>query len=84
MGSHFGVLGVYYTGPWGFPCILSMCVLHDIWVFLQVTELQKDQVNVASTMIQNILANPGKETAELIKVAQEDYESEYSFSFLGT
>ena len=35
-------------------------------------------------MIQEVLANPDKETADLIKAAQEDYESEYSFSFLST
>ena len=51
---------------------------------MYVAELQRDWVNVASAMIQNALANPDKETAELIKVAQEDYESEYSFSYLNT
>ena len=55
-----------------------MCV--SLWV----TELQRDQVKVASMMIQEVLANPDKETADLIKAAQEDYESEYSFSFLST
>ena len=35
-------------------------------------------------MIQNVLANLDKETADLIKAAKEDYESEYSFSFLST
>ena len=48
-------------------------------VSLQVTELQRDCVKVASATIQNVLANPDKETADLIKVAQEDYESEYFF-----
>ena len=40
-------------------------------------ELQKDWVNIATAMIKKVLANPDKETAELIKAAQEDYESEY-------
>ena len=44
-----------------------------IMVFLQITELQKDRVKVASGMIENVLANPDKETAELIRTAQEDY-----------
>ena len=48
-----------------------------IIVFLQTTELQKDRVKVASTTIKNVLANPDKETAELIRAAKEDYESEY-------
>ena len=48
-----------------------------IMVFLQITELQKDRVKVASAMIKNVLANPDKETAKLIRAAQEDYESEY-------
>ena len=30
-------------------------------------------------MIENVLANPDKETTELIRAAQEDYESEYFF-----
>ena len=30
-------------------------------------------------MIENVLANPDKETAKLIRAAQEDYESEYFF-----
>ena len=46
-------------------------------IFLQITELQKDKVNIATAMIKKVLANPDKETAELIKAAQEDYESEY-------
>ena len=48
-----------------------------IMVFLQTTELQKDRVKVASTTIKNVLANPDKETTELIRAAQEDYEIEY-------
>ena len=48
-----------------------------IMVFLQTTELQKDRVKLASTMIKSVLANPDKETAKLIRAAQEDYESEY-------
>ena len=30
-------------------------------------------------MIENVLANPDKETAKLIRDAQEDYENEYFF-----
>ena len=44
-------------------------------IFLQITELQKDQVKVAMATIEKVLANPDKETAELIKAAQEDYKS---------
>ena len=38
-------------------------------------------MKTASARIQKILDNPDKEMAELIKAAQEDYESEYFFSF---
>ena len=48
-------------------------------IFWQITELQKDRVKVVTAMIENVLANPDKETAELIRAAQEDYESEYFF-----
>ena len=48
-----------------------------IMVFLQITELQKDRVKIASATIENVLANPDKETTKLIRAAQEDYESEY-------
>ena len=32
---------------------------------------------IATAMIEKVLANPDKETAELIKAAQEAYKSEY-------
>ena len=48
-----------------------------IMVFLHTTELQKDRVKVASATIESVLANPDKETAKLIRAAQEDYGSEY-------
>ena len=48
-------------------------------IFLQITELQKDRVKVATAMIENILANPDKETTKLIRATQEDYESEHFF-----
>ena len=48
-------------------------------IFLQITELHKDQVNIAIATIKKVLANPDKETAKLIKAAQEDYESEDVF-----
>ena len=72
--------------PGSFLVILALHILFIfcVCVSLQVTDLQRDWVNVASTTIQEVLANPDKETAELIKVAQEDYESEYSFSYLST
>ena len=46
-------------------------------IFLQTTELQKDWVYIATAMIKKVLANPEKETTNLIKAAQEDYESKY-------
>ena len=39
-------------------------------------------MQVASATIKNVLANPDKETAELIRASQEDYESEYIFLHL--
>ena len=56
--------------------VLSLSVIYVIFIiFLQITELQKDWVKVAMATIEKVLANPDKETAELIKAAQEDYES---------
>ena len=69
------MLGTFYAGPQFFLCALSLSVIFVI--FLQVTELQEDQVKVATATVENVLASPDKETAELIKAAQEDCESEY-------
>ena len=67
-----------YAGPQFFLCNLSLPVTYVIFtIFLQITELQKDWVNIAAARIEKVLANPDKETAELIKAAQEDYKSEY-------
>ena len=56
--------------------VLSLSVIYVIFIiFLQITELQKDPVKVVMATIEKVLANPDKETAELIKAAQEDYES---------
>ena len=56
--------------------VLSLSVIYVIFIIsLQITELQKDQVKVAMATIEKVLANPDKETAELIKAAQEDYKS---------
>ena len=69
----FDTLGTVYAGPQFFLCNLSLLVTYVIFtIFLQITELQKDQVNIAAAMIEKVLANPDKETAELIKAAQED------------
>ena len=74
----FDVLGAFYAGPQFFLCTLSLSVIDVIFIiFLWITELQKDQVKVVTATIENVLANPDKETAELMKAAQEDYESEY-------
>ena len=73
----FDTLGAVYADPWFFLCNLSLSVTYVIFIiFLQITEVQKDWVNIATAMIEKVLANPDKETAKLIKAAQEDYESE--------
>ena len=72
------MLSAFYAGSCFFLCTLSLSVISVIFIiFLQIMELQKDRVKVATATIENVLANPDKETAELIKAAQEDYESEY-------
>ena len=56
--------------------VLSLSVIYVIFIIsLQITELQKDWVKVAMATIEKVLANPEKETTELIKAAQEDYKS---------
>ena len=75
-GFPFDALGMVYADPWFFLCNLSLSVTYVIFtIFLQITELQKDWVNIAAAMIKKVLANPDKETAELMKAAQEDHES---------
>ena len=77
-GFPFDALGMVYAGPQFFLCNLSLSVIYVIFtISLQITELQKDRVKVATAMIEKVLANPDKETTELIRAAQEDYESEY-------
>ena len=77
-GFPFDALGMVYSDPWFFLCNLSLSVTYVIFtIFLQITELQKDWVNIAAAMIKKVLANPDKETADLIKAAQEDYECKY-------
>ena len=62
--------------------VLCHCMIYVIFIiFWQITTLQRDQVKVATAMIENVLANPDKETPKLIKAAQEDYESEYFFLY---
>ena len=74
----FDMLHMFYTVPQFFLWTLSLSVIYVIFIiFLQITELQKDQVKVATATIEDVLANPDKETTKLIKAAQEDYESEY-------
>ena len=74
----FDALGMVYADPWFFLCNLSLSVTYVIFtIFLQITELQKDQVNIATALIEKVLDNPDKEIAKLLKAAQEDYESEY-------
>ena len=74
----FDALGVVYAGLQFFLCNLSLSVTYVIFtIFLQITELQNDWVNIATGTIEKVLANPDKETTELIKAAQEDYKSEY-------
>ena len=41
--------------------------------------LQKDRVAASVAAIEKLFANPDTETAELIKQAREDYDSEYIF-----
>ena len=41
--------------------------------------LQKDRVAASTAAIEKLFANPDAETAELIKQAWEDYDSEYIF-----
>ena len=77
-GFLLDALGTVYAGPWFFLYNLSLSVTYVLFnFFLQITELQKDRVKVATASIEKVLANPDKETAKLIKAAQEDYESEY-------
>ena len=84
MGSHLMCLSCFVLVPGSFLVILALHILFIfcVCVSLQVTEVQRDHVKVASATIQNVLANPDKETTDLIKVAQEDYESEYFFFIL--
>ena len=82
-GFSFDALGMVYAGPWFFLCNLSLSVIYVIFtISLQITELQKDRVKVGMAMIEKVLANLDKETTELIRAAQEDYESEYVFLYL--
>ena len=77
MGSHLMHLVWCMLVPNSFSVNLSLPVTYVVFtIFLQITELQKDWVNIATAMIKKVLANPDKETAKLIKTAQEDYESE--------
>ena len=46
---------------------------------MQIGTLQKDRVAASMVAIEKLFANPDAETAELIKQAQEDYDSEYIF-----
>ena len=72
------MLGMFNAGPQFFLCTLLLSVIYVIFIiFLQIVELQKDRVKVATAMIENVLSNPDKETPQLIRAAQEDYESEY-------
>ena len=77
MAPCFDAFGMLYTGPLFCSCTVLWDLSGSYYVFLQTTELQKDRVKVASAMIKSFLANPDKETAKLIRAAQEDYESEY-------
>ena len=44
---------------------------------MQIGTLQKDRVAASTAAIEKLFANPDAETAELIKQAWEDYDSEY-------
>ena len=52
---------------------------------IQVKDMHKDRIETAAASIQKVLDDPDKETAQLVKEAREQYDSECThFSYLGT
>ena len=52
---------------------------------IQMKDMHKDRIETAATSIQKVLDDPDKETVQLVKEAQEQYDSKCTrFSYSGT